>query len=242
VLALWTAAALAGGFETRSEHRVIDAPPEVVWAVMTEFDGYPDWNPWITWAEGTVEMGAKVPIEVQLNGRTKGVSHRVTEVEAPTRFCWLDRGWFTPVARGGRCRTLTPEGAGTSYTVELFVDGPMAGTVERRFGATLTAGLAAETDALVTEAEARALDARWQEVEATVRASAKLRWKDQAPAEWGLTKHALLDLAVGLGPPEPVPALWPDPSASVGWSVHDAERRQTAFLLYVEMGRAAEDA
>ena len=36
----------------------IDASPEVVWDVLTDFESYPDWNPYVTSARGTLREGA----------------------------------------------------------------------------------------------------------------------------------------------------------------------------------------
>ena len=35
----------------------IDAPPPEVWAVLTDFDRYPDWNPFIRAIVGDCEAG-----------------------------------------------------------------------------------------------------------------------------------------------------------------------------------------
>ena len=44
----------------RSVEVTIDAPPEVVWDVLTDMDNYGDWNPFCLEARSTLEMGAPV--------------------------------------------------------------------------------------------------------------------------------------------------------------------------------------
>ena len=42
----------------------IDAPAQKVWAVLTDFARYPEWNPFITSVEGKLEVGARLDIRV----------------------------------------------------------------------------------------------------------------------------------------------------------------------------------
>ena len=41
-------------------HIAIDAPPELVWAVVADFERYPQWNPFILEVIGSVREGASV--------------------------------------------------------------------------------------------------------------------------------------------------------------------------------------
>jgi hypothetical protein len=38
----------------------IDAPPAVVWDILTDLSRYGEWNPFCVWAQSTLEMGAPV--------------------------------------------------------------------------------------------------------------------------------------------------------------------------------------
>jgi len=42
----------------------IDAPPEKVWAVLTDFASYPDWNPFIRKIEGIASVGETLNAEM----------------------------------------------------------------------------------------------------------------------------------------------------------------------------------
>lgn len=42
----------------------IDAPAQKVWAVLTDFGRYPEWNPFITSVQGKLEVGARLDIRV----------------------------------------------------------------------------------------------------------------------------------------------------------------------------------
>ena len=42
----------------------INAPVDVVWQALTDFSTYPEWNPYILWAEGDVQEGSIVKFKV----------------------------------------------------------------------------------------------------------------------------------------------------------------------------------
>jgi len=44
----------------RSETYEINAPAEIVWAILTDLPKYPEWNPFCVACESTLEMGAPV--------------------------------------------------------------------------------------------------------------------------------------------------------------------------------------
>ncbi|SDI32212.1 SRPBCC family protein [Nonomuraea jiangxiensis] len=56
--------------------RVIDssieiaAPPEEVWAILTDFAKYEEWNPFILQAEGTAAAGATLRLNIRPPGGT----------------------------------------------------------------------------------------------------------------------------------------------------------------------------
>jgi len=49
--------------------REIEAPPEVVWRVLTDFAAYPEWNPFIVRIEGDLTVGQILDLTIQPPGR-----------------------------------------------------------------------------------------------------------------------------------------------------------------------------
>ena len=50
---------------------VIAAPPEVVWAALTDTDGYAEWNPIFVNVMGVMQPGNELMLDMKLeNGRT----------------------------------------------------------------------------------------------------------------------------------------------------------------------------
>lgn len=46
----------------------IEADPQAVWDVLTDFPAYPDWNPFIDRIEGRPEVGARLVVHLAGNG------------------------------------------------------------------------------------------------------------------------------------------------------------------------------
>jgi hypothetical protein len=68
----------------------IDATPDEVWRVLTDFDRYGEWNPFITSIEGPVEVGARLSVSLTPpGGRTIRMKPTVRVVQPGRRLRWL---------------------------------------------------------------------------------------------------------------------------------------------------------
>ncbi|MBM3944800.1 MAG: SRPBCC domain-containing protein [SAR202 cluster bacterium] len=65
----------------------IDATPQRVWQVLTDFAAFPQWNPFITKIQGKAEQGAK--LSVTLQGMTIGPT--VVKADANKELRWRGR-------------------------------------------------------------------------------------------------------------------------------------------------------
>jgi uncharacterized membrane protein len=55
-----------GVFATSMQHEtLINAPPEVVWAILSDFKAVPEWNPFVVKIEGPMTVGARIKVAVQ---------------------------------------------------------------------------------------------------------------------------------------------------------------------------------
>jgi hypothetical protein len=93
-------------------------PPQEVWAVLTDFNSYADWNPLNISADGRARPDARIPMRFVDAGGGKGkiISQTVTitDCERPRRLAWVGR---VPILFKGRhFFELEPEGAGTRLT------------------------------------------------------------------------------------------------------------------------------
>jgi hypothetical protein len=69
---------------------IIKAPPERVWAEMTDFASFPQWNPFVREAHGRLAVGEKLKIRLRLDrGLKMTFKPRVTVVEPNRELRWL---------------------------------------------------------------------------------------------------------------------------------------------------------
>jgi uncharacterized protein YndB with AHSA1/START domain len=105
----------------------IDAPPEQVWAVLTDIAAWPDWDSGVANVDGRLGLGEKLTITVSANpGRAFPV--KVVALSAPERMVFrggMPLGLFT----GQRTYTLLREDTGTRFTMREEYTGPLAGMI-----------------------------------------------------------------------------------------------------------------
>ena len=73
----------------------IDAPKEKVWSVLTDFKGYPLWNPFIKQLKGDVREGNELDITLEaVNSSPMHFTPKVLKLEKNTEFRWLGHLYF----------------------------------------------------------------------------------------------------------------------------------------------------
>lgn len=73
----------------------IAATPDRVWAALTDFDAFPDWNPFIRRASGELAVGNRIRVTLRLGRRDLRLRPRLTMVDRPRELRWLAR-WLVP--------------------------------------------------------------------------------------------------------------------------------------------------
>lgn len=70
----------------------INASPQRVWEVLTDFALYPDWNPFIRKIRGKAEEGEKLSIHITTpSGANRNYSPKVIKVVAEQELRWLGK-------------------------------------------------------------------------------------------------------------------------------------------------------
>ncbi len=132
-----------------SAEAVIDASPERVWAVLTDLQAYPDWNPFTRQVRTTLRPGDPVRMQVWMGRRVRlWQTETVRVVQPPERLVWaLDIGadWLIWARRE---QTLTVVEGGTLYRTVDEIGGLLAPLVNLLFGRSLDRGFRGVADGL----------------------------------------------------------------------------------------------
>jgi hypothetical protein len=101
----------------------IAAPPEAVWAILTDGPAYAQWDSGVERVEGRISPGEKIKVVSEANpGRAFPV--KVTEFEPARAMTWSG-GTPLGLFKGVRTFSLTPDGASTHFTMREEYTGPM---------------------------------------------------------------------------------------------------------------------
>jgi len=87
----------------------INASPEKAWEVLTDFNSFPQWNPFIRQINGAPKVGTKLKIHL-LTSRGKSRTYRptVTKVEPHHELRWYGTSFIPRMFNGERIFTLEP--------------------------------------------------------------------------------------------------------------------------------------
>jgi hypothetical protein len=133
---------------------LIQAPPERVWALLTDFAAYPDWNPFIVSLEGKAEWGERLQVRIRTGaGKEHLFKPVVLQATAPTRLRWLGRVGVPGLFDGEHDFELEPEGSGTLLHQRESFQGYLVPLLWRTVGPATRAGFEAMNEALKTRAE-----------------------------------------------------------------------------------------
>lgn len=96
----------------------IHASPQQVWDVLGDLSAYKDWNPYITKAQGGVEVGETLALRLELpGGEALNVRPVVLEADAPRELRWLWAKGFSGIYDTEQCFTLVPKGDNRTHVI-----------------------------------------------------------------------------------------------------------------------------
>lgn len=98
---------------------IIDATPEQVWAVLTDFAAYPDWSTLISQISGPLEVGRRLTVRLQPpSGRGITFKPTVQAADPGRHFGWLGRLIMPGVFDGAHEFVLTPAAGGRTHLLQ----------------------------------------------------------------------------------------------------------------------------
>lgn len=96
---------------------LIQAPAARVWSVLTDFEAYPSWNPFIRSLAGETRVGANLTVVIAPPGRKPQTFQPVVVEFVPERvFCWRGTLPIPGLFSGEHRFELAAEASGTRFT------------------------------------------------------------------------------------------------------------------------------
>lgn len=128
----------------------IDAPPQQVWEVLTDFEAYEEWNP-IMEITGTPTEDERLDLVLTLPDRKpQPFQPKVIMADEPHEFRWLGRLFVSGLYDGEHRFVLESldDGARTQLTHAETFRGVLVGFINRRIGEDVRTGFEAMNEAL----------------------------------------------------------------------------------------------
>lgn len=93
----------------------INAPIEKVWAILSDFPRYAEWNPFITSLTGDMKVGDKIKVRIEPPGASvMNFKPKVLSFIPNKELSWLGQLLFTGVFDGAHKLALVDNGDGTT--------------------------------------------------------------------------------------------------------------------------------
>jgi hypothetical protein len=134
---------------------VINGTPEQVWGVLTNFSGFPNWNPFVRRASGTVKQGERIEVYLQPpDGPGMMIKPTLTKVVPNLELRWLGHTVIPGLFDGEHIFTIEAlEADGVRFIQREVFGGILASPVLRLIGENTLRGFEAMNKALMAEAE-----------------------------------------------------------------------------------------
>jgi uncharacterized membrane protein len=136
-----------------THEEMIDAPVEVVFKIIADLPGYPNWNPFLKSANGKVEVGGVISGKSVVGKYTTSYRHKIFELIPNKSLCWQDFGFMALFVHSRRSRFTEAKDGKTYYKCHLSMTGPLVWLVNMMYGKGLRSGIIAEAKATKKEAE-----------------------------------------------------------------------------------------
>ncbi|PIQ21585.1 MAG: polyketide cyclase [Cytophagales bacterium CG18_big_fil_WC_8_21_14_2_50_42_9] len=98
---------------------IINSTPEKIWAILTDFKNYPNWNPFVTSLTGNFEVGKKIMVRIEPpEAKVNTFKPTVTAYEPNKKLSWLGVFITRGIFDGEHIFELTDNGNGTTTLVQ----------------------------------------------------------------------------------------------------------------------------
>lgn len=135
----------------------IQASPEAIWQVLTDFESYPEWNPFVQRISGELGLGQQLSVFIQPPGKNGMQFHpRITQWEPTRLFAWLGNTFVKGIVDGQHFFELESLSEGvTRLTQREEFTGLLVPMFFKQFAEATKEGFSAMNRALKDRVEAR---------------------------------------------------------------------------------------
>jgi hypothetical protein len=86
---------------------VIDSTPDKIWDVLTNFEEYELWNPFMTKVVGNASLGSKIEVNIKtISGKNRSYYPIITKCETNKELRWKGKSFLPGVFDGERVFVL----------------------------------------------------------------------------------------------------------------------------------------
>ena len=84
-------------------HIIVDCTPEKIWDILTNFEKYESWNPFMTKVEGDAKLGAKIKVQIRtMRGKQRIYHPIITKFEINKELRWKGKSFLPGIFDGER--------------------------------------------------------------------------------------------------------------------------------------------
>ena len=133
---------------------IIEAPTEVVWKILTDFDAFPEWNPFIRSVAGVVRPGSRLTVVLhQPDGKPMTFRPTCQRFDQNKELRWLGKLWVKGVFDGEHIFELYANGDRTHFVQREVFNGILVPLFWKKLNTNTRQGFEAMNAALKERAE-----------------------------------------------------------------------------------------
>ena len=134
---------------------VIDSTPEKIWDVLTNFEEYELWNPFMTKVVGNASLGSKIEVNIRtISGKNRSYYPIITKCETNKELRWKGKSVLPGVFDGERVFVLEKSGDDkVSFSHKEIFSGLAVKLVGNKLDENLREGFVRMNEALKVRAE-----------------------------------------------------------------------------------------
>lgn len=134
---------------------VIISTPEKIWDVLTNFEEYELWNPFMTKVVGNASLGSKIEVNIKtISGKNRSYYPIITKCETNKELRWKGKSFLPGVFNGERVFVLEKSDDGkVSFSHKEIFSGLGVKLVGNKLDENLREGFVRMNEALKVRAE-----------------------------------------------------------------------------------------